>query len=209
MANGKKRKHNALILVPGGKRNAKAARRNGHKRNPVLRRTNRRHRNPELFGFDVMSVVKLSGGAAVGAVFTRWLPEQIMAEANVGFPGYLANLATALGAGWAVGKFGNKEIGGGIVAGGVAATIIRAYDDMTGNSGNALAGLSDIGYSGNLGRFMPMNYPIPVDQGGPYLVQPVPQLPAAPAGAGTPLTAAKSGMSVKGNTLPARMRKAW
>lgn len=128
------------------KRNAAASRRNAGRRHHHKEMHHRRHhhrRNPAGLG---KPMDWLFGGVGViaGAVGTRVLP-QLAGSANSGGMGYAMNLGAALGLGFLSHMLThNPIITGGVIAGGVAATLVRVVSDNTAyGSYLALSGVGD------------------------------------------------------------------
>ena len=136
-----KRKNRAFKRNP-----AAASRRNaGSHRRHEKRMHHRRHhhRNPAGLG---KPMDWLMGGVGVigGAVGARVLP-QLAGTSNTGGMGYAMNLGATLGLGFLAHMFTkNPVITGGVIAGGVAATLVRIVSDNTSyGSYLALSGVGD------------------------------------------------------------------
>ena len=127
------------------KRNAAASRRNAGRRHHYKEMHHRRHhrRNPAGLG---KPMDWLFGGVGVigGAVGARVLP-QLAGSANTGGMGYAMNLAATLGLGFVSHMFThNPIITAGVIAGGMAATLVRIVSDNTSyGSYLALSGVGD------------------------------------------------------------------
>lgn len=98
---------------------------------------------------NVLSMLKLGGGAAIGSIAARGIPQAILKEKNTGVVGYGSNLATAVALAFLTNKFtGQKEVAVGLLAGGVGATMVRIYTEkVSQTSPAALAGLGDVDFS--------------------------------------------------------------
>lgn len=91
----------------------------------------RRRSNPG--GAIVKDWLSLGAGAVVGSVGATQLPQLVLTTSNTGAVGYLANLAATgiLAAAAHMFMKGNKALIGGIIAGGVGATIKRVIGDYS------------------------------------------------------------------------------
>jgi hypothetical protein len=121
----KSKKHHKKHFA-GAHRNA------GRKSMHVKRFRGRGHRNPGMLG-SVMDWVKGGIGVLGGVVVTRGLPQLVLADANQGAVGYLANGVTAALAGWASHLLFPRErvITASVLAGGFAALLARVIGDYT------------------------------------------------------------------------------
>lgn len=151
MGNPAKRRKNNMAATKkrnasrATKRNAAASRRNAgsHRHHHKRMHHRRHHRNPAGLG---KPMDWLMGGIGVigGAVGARVLP-QLAGSANAGGMGYAMNLGATLGLGFLSHMFThNPVITGGVIAGGVAATLVRIVSDNTSyGSYLALSGVGD------------------------------------------------------------------
>ena len=131
-----------------------------HTRRPnTVRIHHRRRSNPA--GMVIKDWLSLGAGAVVGSVGATQLPQLVLSTSNTGPVGYVANLAATgiLAAAAHMLMRGNKALVGGIIAGGVGATIKRFIGDysLLGSYGASL-GMGD--YLSNF------NFPVPQSVGG-------------------------------------------
>ena len=139
--------------------------------------------------FDVVEVLKVGAGAAVGGVAARSLTQMLLQNNNTGYVGYAGNLIASLLLGWAGNKFLGKNIGLGLAAGGASATILRIWQEQVSQTSPApMSGLGDLDFSANgLGEYASSVFPLPtvsspvVTAGGQHLLTPAPVAPAAAA----------------------------
>ncbi len=176
---------------PRKRRNSRRRRRSNphavksHRRRNAFFHSRRRRRNPvNIGGMDMTSVLKVSAGAAIGGVATRGLTQMVLQSSNTDGIGYLANAVAALGLGWLTGKFAGKDVGLGVMAGGIAATIQRVWSEKVSQlSPSAMSGLGDLDYSSSgLGAYADSYFPMPTvsAQSGGYLLSSGPN--AGPSG---------------------------
>ncbi|MFL6311637.1 MAG: hypothetical protein ACJ71W_05985 [Terriglobales bacterium] len=181
----------------------------GKKRNPKLhiakRKSSRRggfqasshkprRRNPgrmtsALQKLNITSALIAGGSAIAGGLLTRAIPQQLLKAKNTGILGYGANLAVAVG-GFVAARYFTKrpEIAYGILAGGVAATMLRVYSEKISQSSvNLLAEMGDVEFSsdglGALGEYLQSSNPPSDNRGGKFQLpaSAVTQLPQASA----------------------------
>jgi hypothetical protein len=186
-----------------GERGGSMARHHHHRRrhNPFGRgyHHHRRRRNPG----QVAQVLTMIGGGALGAFFTRSLPQTFLGAGNTGLMGYGANAIVAGGGGWLLGML-NRDLGLGFVVGGGAGIVLRIYSDYV--SGAAQVGASD----GQMSFYSTQAFPLPyaTAPGNPFASPyaaaypggvPVAVMPttAGPAGAANPIGAAGGGQLSK------------
>jgi hypothetical protein len=195
--------------MTNGKKKRNGARRRNRRRNPApvgvaTRKHNRRRnprgrrvrRNPNVAGFDLMQIAKVGAGAIVGGIGTRAITQKVLGDdKNKGVMGYGANLLTAIALGWLGAKV-NSDFGLGVIAGGVANTLQRIWDEQVAkvspSATPALQGIGDASFSDSgLGDYVSATWPT-VQVGGAYA--PAAALPAAPgtASAPAPVAAANS-----------------
>lgn len=207
MANPKKKKRNPrrrrnpLWLMRT--RNSRRRRNSARRRNPS--RGASRRRNPAIVGYSGMGIAKLAIGAGAGAIGTRALTQVVLKDKNQGATGYVANAAVAIGLAMLTGKFLGNDAGAGVLAGGLAATMQRVWDDKrlipalatavsatTGaapsQSAQTVKGLGDISYSddglGSLGIYLTAQFPVTTESGAGYGSSTA-ALPASPAAKAT------------------------
>ncbi len=128
-----------------------------HSKKQMTRR--RRRSNPGNLGSMKDWVV---GGAGVlaGVVVTRAVPQMVLGTSNAGPTGYLANVVTAVGAGWLSHMMfpQNRILTATVIAGGFATVISRIIADKTPFGAQlSLSGLGDWG----LGLYQKSNFPYP------------------------------------------------
>ncbi|HEX3584397.1 MAG TPA: hypothetical protein VH024_00265 [Candidatus Angelobacter sp.] len=189
--------------------NPKKKRKSGKKRNPKLhivkRKSSRRggfqasshkprRRNPgrmsgALQKLNITSALIAGGSAIAGGLLTRAIPQQVLKAKNTGILGYGANLIVAVGGFLAARHFTKRpEIAYGILAGGVAATMLRVYSERISQSSvNLLAEMGDVEFSsdglGALGEYLQRQTPDSDNRGGKFklpanAVQSIPQATA-------------------------------
>jgi len=167
--------------------NKKRSSRRGKKRNPAISfggkrragsaRSSRRRsrRNPSrainLGGSNLSSLLPLSGGVLVGTFVPRALVQMVLAENNSGLVGYGAQIAVSAVLAWLGGKGVNKNFGAGIIAGGVASTAYRAYQEhnpstptaiVAAASGQGPTTMGDLDFSqGGLGTYVNQSFAFP------------------------------------------------
>jgi hypothetical protein len=171
----------------GGHKAAHAAHRNagrkkGMKSNPSRKgRSHRGHkkshgrRNPSGRGAvgGAMTALKMGIFALVNLVITRQVPQAVLGANNSGLVGYGANLVTALGGSWLIGKFAGREAGQGALIGGGLYVANRIIQDKLSPVGQYLslsggAGLGDYNALGEIVTDGRAYFPLPVawDAGG-------------------------------------------
>jgi hypothetical protein len=198
LSNPRKKRNNHRSTSRSRRRTLSAARRRSNPfRSSHTRR--RRQRNPvnrEKVKNFAIEAVKVGASAAVGAIGTRAIVQGILGDKNVGVAGYLANLAVALGGGYALWYFTkSKSISLGWAAGGVGNTVQRIWSEKVSMTSPAAAApqLSDLDYSSNglggvgLSGFVNTGFALPSVSDGNGVVQ-APfqaQLPAVAAAAGS------------------------
>lgn len=139
-----------------------------------FRRRNRR--NPSIAGFQADQLLKLGAGAAGGAIGTRYLTQMFLQDKNTGVTGYGVSALMAVALGYITGKYVDREVANGVVAGGLAAVLLRLWSEqVSGTSAAALSGyLGDLDFSSNaLGAYSAGSYPVP------FYNYPAPALAAA------------------------------
>lgn len=159
-------------------------------RNSFFRRS-RRRRNPSVGGMDLMEILKVGAGAAVGGLGARSLTQIVLQSNNTGYVGYAGNLVASLLLGWAGNKFLGKNIGLGLAAGGFSATLLRIWQEQVSQtSPSSMSGLGDLDFSSNgLGEYAGSVFPLPTvsvpvtTAGGQHLLTPAPAAPAVAAAA--------------------------
>ena len=182
---------------------AKSIRR--RRRNPTYQARKRngsgRRSNPfQVAGLSTTGMLKLALGAGAGAVGTRGITQLILKEKNENLMGYIGNVTVAIALAYAGGKAMGSDVAAGVLAGGLAATVQRAWDEKvskvlpaavaaaTGVTPATVKGLGDVSYSddglgrmGALGQFVNASFPLSTES-GPYVATP-PALPATAAAA--------------------------
>jgi hypothetical protein len=141
-------------------------------------------------GQSTSDILKLAGGAFVGALGSGYLSTMILSTSNSGIMGYAADAASTLIIAWAANKFVGSKVAEGAIAGGFGALLKRIYQENV--SGTALSGHGDF-----LGAYGSRGFPLPTSTaGGAYQLQPAPgtavaatpvqagAIPGAVAGAG-------------------------
>lgn len=150
-------------------------------------------------------MVKLALGAGAGAVVTRGLTQIVLKHRNEGVTGYAANVGVSIGLAFLGGKFLGNEVGAAVLAGGLAATVQRIWDEKvsmvaqaavaaaTGSQPATVKGLGDVSYSddglgriGALGEYVNADFPMTRERGA----YGAPALPAASAAAPMPASGA-------------------
>lgn len=133
MGNPKRRKkRNPFKAAKRSRRSYSYKAKSRRRRNPFMhtRKRSHRRRNPfSVAGKGVTSMLKLGVSAAGGAIGTRAITNMVLKEKNQGVFGYSANVIVALALGYGGGKFLGDEVGLGLMVGGLAATVQRAWDD--------------------------------------------------------------------------------
>jgi hypothetical protein len=184
----------------------KVSRKTGsRRRNPITtkikRRGHSRRSNPfSVAGNGPSQLLKIGLGAGAGAVGTRGLTQLVLRTKNEGIPGYVANAVVAVVLGFAGGKFLGQDVGQAMLAGGLAGTVQRIWDDKVSKIAPAVIaaavgapagaavtvkGLGDISYSDDglgravaLGGYEKASYPWVTDN-GPFGGDAIPALPPA------------------------------
>ncbi len=201
-----------LILLANPKRKSTRKRKTNPSYKASRRRTNRRRSNPHMGArrysrrrhnpvFGGAKNFAIEGGkaivsGAIGGVATRAIVQGVLGDKNTGAMGYLANLAVALGGGFALWKFTKSySIAIGFAVGGSASTVQRIWSEKVSMTAPAAAapGLSDMDYSSNglggvgLSGFVNSGFALPSVTGADGSVQPAfsPQLPAVNAASGS------------------------
>lgn len=160
------------------------------RRNPRMRYHRRRRHNP--FGVTRSSVLPVVGGAIVGGVGSRAIPEMVLRDSNTGIFGYAANALTALGIAWIAERWVSPNVAQGALIGGLTMTAGRIIED---NFGKKLVEFSanlsgDPGYA--LGGYAPLNFVLPSGMGqGSRIALPAPTPIAAGNGGGNHRGASK------------------
>jgi hypothetical protein len=151
----------------------------------------------------------LALGAGAGAVGTRGITQLVLKTKNEGLYGYAANVAASISLGLLGAKFLGAGVGNAMLAGGLAATVQRLWDDKVSKilpavssaatgapAGTTVKGLGDVSYSDDglgraiLGDYVNATFPY-TQNNGPYGGSaPAPALPA-PAPASNPMHASK------------------
>lgn len=206
-----------MTLMTNGKKKRNGARRRNRRRNPApvgfAKRNSRRRnprgrrvrRNPNVAGFDLMQIAKVGAGAIVGGIGTRAITQKVLGDdKNKGVMGYGSNLIVAVALGWLGAKV-NSDFGLGVIAGGVANTLQRIWDEQVAkvspSATPALKGMGDASFSDSgLGDYVSATWPA-VQVGGAYA--PAAALPAAP---GTPGAAIAAPAPVASNS---RFDRGW
>lgn len=144
--------------------------------------------------------------ALMALVATRQLPQMILKDKNQGYLGWLANLLTALGAGYAANKAAGKRAGAAAVTGGAMYLAVRVLQEKFSPLGQylSLTGLGDATAATSLGDIHSTYYLHPTTynpDGSPYvppqlMSQVLKQIPA-PAPASPPQTAMSGLLSRK------------
>lgn len=191
---------------------AKIAKKSRRRKNPayVAKKRNGRRKNPfQVAGMNTTSMLKLALGAGAGAVGTRGITQIILKDKNEAVTGYVGNIVAALALAYAGAKALGPEVGSGILAGGLAATVQRIWDEKvskvlpaavaaaTGVTPATVKGLGDVSYSddglgkmGALGQYVNASFPLS-SESGPYVATP----PALPAAGAAPIVMPSSGSS--------------
>ncbi len=208
MGNPKTKKRQRQANPFGFGKTKKKARRS-RRRNPygfASRRRSNSRRNPSIVeGYSVTDLAKIGVAAAAGGYGTRALTQLVLSNNNTGWVGYLANGAAALMLGWAGGKFLGKDVGVGIVAGGLSATAIRIWtEQVSQTSPSQLSGLGDLDFSNNgMGDYIQTGFPVPTisvkNAQGQYVVQAPPyNVATMPAALPAPAASAKASVTAAG-----------
>jgi hypothetical protein len=176
-----------------------ASHRRRRRTNPFRAARRARRRNPDgasAKSFAVSGVKAIVAGA-VGAVGTRAIVQGVLGDKNTGAIGYLANLAVALGGGYAIFKFTKSyPIAMGWAVGGAANTLQRIWSEKIAMTSPAAAApqLGDLDYSSNglggvgLSGFVNTGFALPsVTDGGGVIQAPFTPnaLPSATAAGGS------------------------
>ena len=193
----RKRRHNRSYRSKNSRRRSRnpklhfGSRSRRHK-NSFFRRS-RRRRNPSVAGMDLMEILKVGAGAAVGGLGARSITQMVLQANNTGYVGYAGNLVASLLLGWAGNKFLGKNVGLGLAAGGFSATLLRIWQEQVSQTSPApMSGLGDLDFSTNgLGEYASSVFPLPTvsspvtTAGGTHLLTPAPVAAAAAAAAGS------------------------
>lgn len=124
-------------------------------------------------GSKISELIPLSGGVLVGTFVPRALTQMLLGANNSGIQGYGAQLLISAILGYLGTKaLSNKQFGSGIIAGGVAATAYRVYQEknpstptaivQAASGASAMNGLGDLDFSDNgLGTYVnqPFSFP--------------------------------------------------
>jgi hypothetical protein len=105
-------------------------------------RSYRRRRNPGFSGGSWSALLTLTAWSIAGGVATRAIPQAVLGSNNSGISGYGANLVTALGLGWAAGKFFGSNAGTGVTLGGLTMLAGRIISDTLGQNLVSFGGMS-------------------------------------------------------------------
>lgn len=161
----------ALTANPRRKRRRGSHRR---RRNPVLNARRRRHAyrsNPVFPDVQALSMDALY--MVGGGIVTRSLPQLVIPSYNVGWMGYLANLATTGITAAIIGRWRGAAASAPWLLGGVAFTLARVIDDYAGvkilsfaqyTPPFTLTGDASYGMRGIYGNY---NFPLPSNSLGP------------------------------------------
>jgi hypothetical protein len=202
-----KKRRNPFAKLKAKARNPRRSRR-ANPYSKVVRRHKNRRRNPmAVAGNSPSQILMLALGAGAGAVGTRGITQLVLKSKNEGPYGYAANVVAALGLGFVGAKFLGPNVGNSMLAGGLAATVQRLWDDKVSKvlpavssaatgapAGTTVKGLGDVSYSDDglgravLGDYVNAKFPY-TENNGPYGAS-APALPAA-APAANPMHASK------------------
>ncbi|PSH05141.1 MAG: hypothetical protein CXZ00_03010 [Acidobacteria bacterium] len=182
---------------------------NTHKRNPfkaAARKVSRRRKNPTIvkthrrkarrnpytvLGQKPSQIMTLALSAGAGAIGTRFVTQLVLRSKNEGVYGYGGNIVAAIGLGMGGAKMLGPDAGMAILAGGLAATVQRFWDDKVSKvlpavstaatgapAGTTVKGLGDVSYSDDglgravaLGSYNNVTWPY-TQEGGIYTAPP-------------------------------------
>lgn len=146
-----------------------------HRKNPSVHRHHHMRRNP-LLPVPAGDVLPTLGGGLAGAVGSSYGASLILGSKDVGFFGYLANLAIAVVGAYLLKSY--PKLAFGWFFGGVLMTGGRIIDDVTGKQILVVSNQNPLGVSAYYGKaYAPL--PITLDRQLGY--GNAPALPAAPA----------------------------
>jgi hypothetical protein len=146
-----------------------------------FRRRHASRRNPNVAGFSTDELLKLTLGAGVGVIGSKYVAQLALGANNNGTMGYVGQGIATLALAWAANKFGigGKDVSTGIVAGGLGALALRVWqDNVSGTSSTPMSGLGDpdmVALGVGLGDYRAGGMGVPVYSfAGPQAVTPVP-----------------------------------
>ncbi len=118
------------------------------RRNPFLRRRHHRRNPSGMAGFNTKSLLYLALGAGAGVIGSKYLTQAVLGSNNSGVVGYGGQTVATLLLGWLANKFVGREAAIGVVAGGLGAVTLRAFQEQVSQTAVApvaapMSGLGD------------------------------------------------------------------